>query len=264
MPKMNRSMATDSVCVCLHLYYLDMFPEISSYLDNFKDIPFDLYITMPRENKPFAPTIRKKYPTVKIIYTENVGFDIYPFLCFLREVNLDCYDIIFKLHSKKDIPIDFNRNGVNLSGTNWRDYMFQALLGSPARIQQIIRIFARQQHVGMVCAQEVLFRGSELMAQDIDLQKVQSTLTECGLMPQMWEFAAGAIFAVRPWILKPLKKRDFQEEDFSSPYAPRDWNGLPYCLERVFGCMVSAQGLTIAGLPAPIRMEESYSHASAH
>ncbi len=250
MPKKN-------ICVCLHLYYVEMFSEISAYLDNFGDIEFDLYITMPLENKPFAPTIRKKYPAATIIYTDNIGFDIYPFLRFLQEVDLDYYDVIFKLHSKKDIPIAFDRNGVDLSGTKWRDYMLQALMGSHARIQQILCIFSRQQHVGMICAQEVLLRGYVSLKQDIDLQKVQSVLLELGLMPREWEFVAGSVFAIRPQLLKRLKKRAFQAEDFP-PYYPRDWNGLPYCLERVFGCMVSAQGLTIAGVPAPLQEKEVF------
>ncbi|MBQ7609421.1 MAG: hypothetical protein IJU76_15870 [Desulfovibrionaceae bacterium] len=237
-----------SVAVCVHLYYVEMFREISAYLDNFKEIRYDLFITMPRENKAYLPVIRKKYPNAKAIICENVGFDIYPYLRFLKEIDLLSYDVIFKLHSKKDIPIDFSRNGVDLSGTKWRDYMFQALLGSPERIQCILRIVERHPHVGMVCAQEVLLCGADQIAQDISLERVEAVMLECGMRIRTWEFVAGSIFAVRPKLLVPLKRRNFQASEFP-PYYPRDWNSLPYCLERVFGCMVSAQGLTICGLP---------------
>lgn len=238
------------IAVCIHLYYVELWEEISSYLDHFENIPYDLYITIPRENKPFVPTLKRQYPNSQVIITKNVGFDIYPFLCFLHEIDLAEYDLIFKLHSKKNIPGDFVRNGVNLGGTYWRDVLFRSLLGTPARIKQILRIFERQQHVGMICAQDVLFRGRQLMAQDIDTLKVQTLLLECGLLPREWDFVAGSAFVVRARLLEPLKRRNFTEEEFP-PYFPRDWNGLPYCLERVLGCMVSAQGLIIGGLPQP-------------
>lgn len=238
------------IAVCAHLYYVEMFKEISHYLENFENTTYDLYVTMPRENKPFAPTLLQSYPYAHIIYTENVGFDIYPFLRFVQEVDLDTYDILFKVHSKKTIPGEFTRNGVNLGGTNWRDLMFRAVLGSPARIQEILCIFERQHHVGMVCAEEILFQGAEVLAQDINLAQVQAYSLECGLLIRNWEFAAGSVFVVRPKLLKPLKRRNFTANEFP-PYFPRDWNSLPYCLERIFGCMVSAQGLTLCGLPQP-------------
>lgn len=236
------------IAVCVHLYYVEMFQEIAEYLDHFQDIRYDLFFTMPRENKAFLPTLRKKYKDAKIIITENIGFDIYPFLCFLNEINLEDYDVIFKLHSKKNIPIEFSRNGVDLSGSKWRDYMFKALLGNPEQVKNVLRIIKRHPHIGMLTAQEVLFEGYELLAQDIDLQKVEALMRECGFLVRKWEFAAGSIFAIRPHLLGAIKRRNFTAKDFP-PYFPRDWNGLPYCLERVFGCMVSSQGLKIGTLP---------------
>lgn len=238
------------IAVCVHLYYIEMFQEISAYLDHFAKVPYDLYFTMPRENKPFLPVLKSKYPEAKVIVCENIGFDIYPFLCFVNKIVLSDYDVVFKLHSKKNIPIEFSRNGVDLSGTKWRDYMFRALLGTPERVQYILRIMERHPHVGMVCAEEVLFQGAELLAQDIDLSRVEAAMLTCGLRSLRWEYAAGSVFAVRSRLLAPLKRRGFTAQEFP-PYFPRDWNGLPYCLERVFGCMVSAQGMVLCGLPAP-------------
>ncbi|WP_157385227.1 rhamnan synthesis F family protein [Desulfitobacterium hafniense] len=236
------------IAVCVHLYYVEMFQEITFYLDNFCDISYDLYFTIPQENKVFLPVLKGRYPHAKVIVTDNVGFDIYPFLCFLKEINLDYYDVVFKLHSKKDIPIEFSRNGVDLSGSKWRDYMFQALMGSQQRVKYVMRIMERHPHIGMVCAREVLLRGSAMIAQDIDLIKVEAAMQECKLLIREWEYVAGSIFAVRSKLLKPLKNRNYLKADFP-PYFPRDWNGLPYCLERVFGCLVSAQGMVIGGLP---------------
>lgn len=237
------------IAVCVHLYYVELFHEIAEYLDHFQDIPYDLFFTMPRENKAFLPVLRKKYRNAKIIVTENIGFDIYPFLCFLKEIDLKEYDVIFKLHSKKNIPNSFSRNGIDLSGSKWRDYMFNALLRTPERILHVLRIMERHPHIGMLCAQEVLLQGPGQLAQDINLQKVEKLMWECGMLVRKWEFAAGSVFAIRPHLLAPLKRRNFSADEFP-PYFPRDWNGLPYCLERILGCMVSSQGLVIGALPS--------------
>lgn len=240
----------DMIAVCLHLYYTEMFDEISKYIDNMGEVPYDLYITMPRENKPFLPTLRKKYPDAQVIITENIGFDIYPFMKFLNEVDLDQYDLLFKLHTKKDIPIEYSKNGVLLSGSNWRTYMFNAILGNENRVKYINMLAKRHPHIGMFCAKEVLIRGFQEIAVDIDPARVESLMLDCKMLMRDWEYVAGSVFVIRPQLLKPLKRRNFQVEEFP-PYFPRDWNGLPYCLERVFGCMVSAQGYQIGGLSQP-------------
>lgn len=96
------------IAVLVHLYYVELFKEIVDYLDNFRNISYELFFTLPRENKAFLPILRKKYPNSKVIITDNIGFDIYPFFCFLREINLADYDVIFKLHSKKIYLLSFH------------------------------------------------------------------------------------------------------------------------------------------------------------
>lgn len=235
------------IAVCVHLYYVEMFEEICNKLKNFGEISYDLFFTMPRENKAFLPVLKKVYPKAKIIPTDNIGFDIYPFLCFLNEIELSDYDVIFKIHSKKDIPIDYSLNGVNLSGDLWRKYLLNSIVGSPARIQFILRIIERQKHVGMMGSEALYIQGGEKVAQDIALDRIFSVMQELKVPVRNIEFIAGAMFAIRPNLLIPLKKRKFNKEEFP-PYFPRDWNSLPYCLERVFGCLVSAQGSCIVGI----------------
>ena len=236
-----------NIAVCVHLYYKEMFEEISYYLDNFGSIKFDLYFTLPKENESFLPIIKKKYPKCKYIVTENIGFDIYPFLCFIKEINLNYYDVIFKLHSKRDIPIKYFKNGFDLSGSKWRDYMFKALLSSNTQINYVLKIIERHKHIGMICAKEVFIKGEREISMDIDLKKVEVTMLECKLLVRNWEFAAGSIFAIRPKLLFPLLKRNFMSFEFPD-YYPRDWNSLPYCIERVFGCMISSQGMVIGDI----------------
>ena len=243
------------IAVVMHLYYLQMYEEMKRYLRNFGDLPFDLYATLPRENMTFSRNVERDFPGVRIIVTENIGFDVYPFLCFLREVSLDRYDVIFKIHSKKDIPFRFQLNGYNLSGSSWRECLLSSIIGSEERVRQIVDLFDKNPTVGFVGAKQLLIRDA-LIDQNIDMSRVEMFMEECGLAIKRKEFLAGTMFAIRASLLQPIKDRNFKMDDFP-PYYPRDWNGLPYCLERIFTFLVSAQGYEVAVLPSLVHIKKA-------
>lgn len=234
------------IAVCIHLYYTEQFNEIRRYLASFGNINYDLYFTLPYENKNYIDVIKKYYRSSKIILCDNCGFDIYPFLVFLNDIDLSQYDIIFKLHTKRDINFKAELNGIDISGERWRKYMYEALLKDHNRVRFITRMFSRQPHIGMIAAKEIVLRGDDAKI-NIDINCVEKVMNECNMNICNLEFAAGAIFVVRAELLKSLKERAYKKEDFP-PYYPRDWNSLPYCIERLFGCMVSAQGYALIGI----------------
>lgn len=234
------------VCVCLHLYYWEMIPEIKQYLKNLPE--YDLYITTPEDNRKRENEILAEFEHARVIYTENEGFDVYPFICFLREVDLRQYDVVVKLHTKKDIPIVYSLNGFDLSNHLWRYYLLDGILGDKKRTDKILKEFATDKKLGMVGSAELIIRDDDI-DKDIDMNKVQQTMHEIGLSIHKREFIAGSIFIIRAELLEKLKERNYSVEEFP-PYLPRDWNGLPYCLERCFGCMISAQGYKLKGVYA--------------
>ena len=243
------------IAVAMHLYYLQMYDEMKRYLHHFGNLPFDLYVTLPRENMAFSRNLERDFPGVGIIVTENIGFDIYPFLCFLREVPLDRYDVIFKIHSKKDIPIRYRLNGYDFSGSSWRDCLLSSILGSEERVRRIVDLFDKNPVAGLVGAKELLIRDG-LVDQDIDMGRVEMFMEECGLTVKRKEFLAGSMFAIRSRLLQPIKERNFKMDDFP-PYHPRDWNGLPYCLERIFTLLVSSQGYEVVPLPSLVPIKRA-------
>lgn len=241
-----------NICVCLHLYYLDMIPEMKEYLDNIPE--YDLYITTPEENRVREQEIRAALGDAVIIYTENVGFDVYPFVRFLETVPLEQYDLVYKLHTKKDIPIEYSLNGYDLKDGKWRYYLLDSILGGQDKVRQIMEAFEKDPSLGMMGSKELIIRDEDI-DKDIDMEKVKAVMQELGLSVVKREFIAGSMFVIRSSLLEPLKRRNFRQEEFP-PYLPRDWNGLPYCLERCFGCMVSAQGYRLKGVYARSTMED--------
>lgn len=234
------------ICVCLHLYYLDMISQIRQYLDHIPE--FDLYITTPEENREREQEIKAALGDAVIIYTENIGFDVYPFVKFVEEVRLEQYDLVYKLHTKKDIPIEYSLNGYDLKDGKWRYYLLDSILGTREKVQQSLNAFEKDPKLGMMGSKELIIRDEDI-DKDIDMEKVRAVMQELGLSVVKREFIAGSMFVIRASLLEPLKRRNFQAGEFP-PYLPRDWNGLPYCLERCFGCMVSSQGYRLKGVYA--------------
>lgn len=231
------------ICVCLHLYYLDMMMDIKRKLNNLEK--YDLYITTPIDNQDNADEILNVFKDAKLIYTDNVGFDMYPFVVFLRSVDLSQYDLVFKVHTKKDIPIEYSLNGYDLSGGLWREYLLDSILESRLRTRNLIRAFKEDLSIGEIGSEELIIRDDDV-DKDIDMNEVQKTMKDLGLEVKKKEFIAGSMFVVRASLLKPLQNRDYQVDDFP-PYLPRTWNELPYCLERCMGMMISAQGMRLVG-----------------
>lgn len=239
------------ICVCLHLYYWEMIPEMKQYLGSIPE--YDLYITTSEENRAREQEILAAFGETVIIYTENIGFDVYPFVRFLETVSLDQYDLVYKLHTKKDIPIEYSLNGYDLKEEKWRYYLLDSILGSTEKVRQTVAAFEKAPRLGMMGSKELIIRNDDI-DKDIDMEKVKAVMGELGLPLVKKEFIAGSMFVVRAALLEPVKRRAFRQEEFP-PYLPRDWNGLPYCLERCFGCMVSAQGYRLKGIYARSTLE---------
>lgn len=207
-----------------------------------------MFVTMPKENQTFEKKILDYNPKAKIIITENLGFDIYPFIVFLDTINISDYDLVLKIHTKKNMPIRQYINGYELFGNSWRYFLFSSILGSEDRVQKILHFFEHIPELGLIGSKELLVTGDDV-DKDINILSVENIMKQCGLSIKRKEFIAGSVFFIRANILEPLKNRHFTINDFPQ-YHPRDWNGLPYCIERCFGFFNSSQYYHLLGLPS--------------
>ena len=96
--------------VILHIYYEYMWQELKSYLLNLEEGSYDLVVTLSKENEELKKEILLLNPNSKIILCENRGYDVWPFIKALNEVNLDNYKYLIKLHTKRDLPDEAANN----------------------------------------------------------------------------------------------------------------------------------------------------------
>lgn len=134
------------IAIQFHIFFIDLLPEIYSYLNNC-NVSFDLYISTDTEEK--KEEIAKYFNQNKINncnlliieVVENRGRDIYPFLKQLSPV-YNKYDIICHMHSKKSTTVDW--------GDDWRRFLYDNLLGKDYFFKNLIFKFATDKKIGFV------------------------------------------------------------------------------------------------------------------
>ena len=203
------------ILVCLHLFYEDAWGLISTYLDNLKPYNVDLRITCveDRISAETLSSIRAFSPSATISFMPNKGFDIGPFVQTLRDVDLDRYDIVFKLQSKGvRRPRIYIYNQL-FKKSDWFFNLFDGVLGGMAVHECIdalmnggMRLVAAENLIVSDPKHKVFF--------------MRRFCEEHGLtFVEDYKFVAGTCFAMRAEALKPLKALDLSIDDFAAAKA---------------------------------------------
>jgi lipopolysaccharide biosynthesis protein len=230
------------VAVALHLYYVDLMPEICEQLRAILE-PFDLYVTTPFEAD--VPTILNTTSAIAnrttVCIVENRGRDIRPFLMLLRSGLLDGYAVCLKLHGKKST--------YSARGADWRRQLYGDLLGTSLIARQSLALF-EDPAVGMVgsCryflshprfwgANEVRLRGL-LEATGLEGKPDEPALA----------FYAGSMFWFRPQALGPLAKLPERVLAFEEEAGQQDGT-LAHACERAFALVAGRAGYRSTAVP---------------
>ena len=110
------------ILVHLHIYYNNLYEQLKQCIKNIEPYSFDLFVTMIEEDKGIIRDIRETFPDAKIQIVENRGYDIGPFIELINQVNLDNYDYVVKLHTKRNMPKGSLLHYFDVSGSKWRNY----------------------------------------------------------------------------------------------------------------------------------------------
>jgi len=227
------------IAVVLHLFYIDLFEEIRTHLD-FLGSDFDLYISVPEDKANFSKKIRDYYPDACILFVENRGRDLAPFLEFLKIILPLDYELLLKIHTKETVH--------RPDGISWRKDVFKKLLGSENQIEIIKSNFSSNSSIAMIGPKDHVLDSRYYMGSNHD--KVQSLLYKAGYpqsLPESFFFVASTMFWAKPGVFKPLLNMDIETDCFESEPLPVD-GGLPHALERFLGLLVEIQGREIKSI----------------
>lgn len=230
------------VAVALHLYYVDLLPEVCEQLRTILE-PFDLYVTTPFEAD--VPTILNTTSAVAnrttVCVVENRGRDIRPFLMLLRSGLLDGYTACVKLHGKKST--------YSARGADWRRQLYGDLLGTSLVARQSLALFD-DPAVGIVGSWRYFLSHPRFWG--ANEMRLRGLLEATGLEGKPDEpplaFYAGSMFWFRPQALVPLAQLPENVLAFEEEGGQQDGT-LAHACERAFALVASRAGFRSTAVP---------------
>ena len=214
MKKENRRTRILAVC---HIYYPEAADEILEYLKSLRGYRWDLAVTIPEGLKAERDeALRQKILAVKrnavIRAVPNRGMDLLPFIEEIQRRDLDAYDLIVKVHSKRCDPAKGRlAEGMYTRGRDWFVSLHRAVLG-PMRVHRNIH---RLTHT-----RTELIAAKHLIRHDTPYKE---RLTARFLKTQGLELESGYTFAAGgAWMMKARRAQGLREilageEDFAEP-----------------------------------------------
>lgn len=233
------------ILVHAHVFYPEIWEELAACIKNIAPYPYDLFVTLVEENKALEQQIKAFNPQATIQVIDNRGFDVGAFVKVINQVNLDDYDYVIKLHTKRDVPAGARvAKKYDASGSKWRTYLL-SFLKTKANFEQSLRAFDTDATLGM-CAHHCLITHKKLTSDDIfAFEQSEILLKEMGLPTNSERiYVGGTMFMVRAKLLEPLQKLQVNLDSFEKPDR-QVVRSKAHILERLFGLLVTAQGYTI-------------------
>jgi lipopolysaccharide biosynthesis protein len=229
------------IVVFVHVYYPDIWCDMSRLLAERLPLPFRLVLTSPRPQTELVLPQTSNMLSTSFLRMENRGRDILPFLQALAET--DGFDIGLKLHTKKSPQRD--------DGASWRAEVLESLLPPSPTVRGIVAGMHADGRIGIVSPAGFCLSVRPAMNMNLPgMQRVMSTigtsLTDNDLDDCF--FAAGSMFWFRRSALAPLI-------DPRLPTIFEDEMGqldgtIPHAMERVFPIAARQQGYFSLAVPA--------------
>jgi hypothetical protein len=240
-----RAASNPKVAVALHLYYVELWPEIATLLGRWS-VPFTLFLTLNREDAELAARAKATFPAAVIRVVDNRGRDVRPFLLLLEDGAFEPFDLVCKIHGKKSIG-----NGrIAIFGDIVRRATFLDLIATDAQELKIVRMFHDDPQIGLVGPRR--FRAvsagearRDLLGRNRRAAVAIADRMGSAIKEEAFDFFEGTMFWARPQALAPLRRLRLSE-DFAAPEAGLGDGALEHAVERLFNHAARAAGFRVA------------------
>jgi GT2 family glycosyltransferase/glycosyltransferase involved in cell wall biosynthesis len=222
------------IAIIVHIYYLELWPEISRYLLSVST-EFDLHITCSeRLEEAVRESVQKIFPGAEIHIFPNQGMDILPFIQLIPELKIRGYELVCKLHTKK---------GVEPLGQTWRRHLLESLVGCSEIVSEIVQTFSADQSL-MIAGPSLLYISARTVMYENKkwLDMLAKTAFSLESLPEDWGFFAGSMAWFRVDALIPLASavnQTVRSVEFVDKCAPNSDGSFPHALERALGWLTS-------------------------
>lgn len=238
------------IAVLLHLFYIDMWDEIKSKLENITQ-DYKLYVNLVDGfyDDKILDEIKKYKSDVIINISENKGVAIGGFLHLIKKV--DGVDLLLLLHTKKSIglpnkPSDmvkvYGLESAKVKGSDWHKKIINGVLRDKEQVSKILETFKTDDSCSMIGysnTQNYVGPNKTLL---IELMKM------LGVSDNTYEspFVDGAMF----WVRCDLIKKYFTNEIINTfldmtPHGYLNEPSINHSIERLFGYIVKNENKKI-------------------
>lgn len=241
------------ILVVVHIYYPNLWPELQGYLKNIT-VPYDLYVTTTEGNKFLKEDVLKFNPSVHFEIVENRGYDVGPFIHTLNQINLDKYDYLIKLHTKRDIPPSSSVFR-GLVANKWRNCCC-SFLATKEKFNQYLKAFEREPSLGMQADYHIIVNYD--CYDTIAKKEIRKWLKANKYSRIKYAFVAGTMFFARTCLFKEIQNLHLSLTDFDVVLGEKHKTQLAHIFERLFGYFVYKKGYKLADVSVPLEIQKKY------
>lgn len=225
----------------LHVFYHDQVDYFIDKLSNINGIEWDLVVTYSQFSAETEAKLKIFKPDVKMLQVGNAGYDVWPFIQVIQNIDFDEYEYVLKLHTKGQSKQRLN--GVNFKEWLWRDLLVKALLKSRSRFAACIRLLETQSDIGMLCSYELYKDMDGVLPEECEM--LQDEAERISLEVTDEYFCAGTIFLARLDAFRKLKEIEFSEESWGNLNKSHGNGTLAHVYERILCLLVADEGYRI-------------------
>ena len=192
----DKLLNSSNIALHVHIYYEDLIKDIINKINNIP-VNYDLYISVCSLKIKIKIEKYIKFlnaTKIEIKMFPNKGRDILPLLIQLKNV-IKNYKYFCHIHTKKSFHINF--------GDNWRNYLYNNLLGNNIIISEILTEFENNEKLGIIFPipyYKVLVKfgksifDSNFKYMNFIIKKINPKVT---ILPNYFDFPEGNMFWAR-------------------------------------------------------------------
>jgi lipopolysaccharide biosynthesis protein len=229
---------TSDTTACLHVFYTSLIPAFAAIFTQARRTrPMDVIVSIPNTwtEADFDFVVKQLQP-IRIIVTENIGRDVWPFFQVLRLGQEMGYTYGCKLHSKMSTHLT--------DGGAWRSRLVDSLLASAA-LSALEQAFFHHPRVGLAAAKESFqtLENRDTVLHNLD--NMQALMKRLGVMSfEFDEFVAGSMFWFRFAAFEDSVLRSIDRSWFDEELGQIDGT-VAHAFERLFVSYARAAGWAV-------------------
>lgn len=232
------------ILVVLHLYYMDAWPSIKRYLENLAPYRYDLVVTYVtgHYDPGVLEEVRAFKNDVRFTEYENKGYDIGGFIDTLSKIDLQDYDIVYKLHSKgvgRDFIYIYDQV---FKKADWFLNLFDGILGE-INVHRTVNYLMNKPDIGLVASANLIVKDPAHKQAFTHAKAEQLHIP----IEKDYHFVAGSCFAIKASLLSSIQDLHLTIDSFD--YTKRGYFSTAHALERLVCACMEPQGQHLSGIP---------------